>query len=148
MLWKAFSCDNNGSYTSGKHGANWVASRIFFFIYKDSQALVTVSNQVKMPGRAEWELCSFPGMSDWTSAYMCPAFHGKPSFNGLGDNSVFILLNRDIPFPRADQCDIWIEQLSPVPSNYSIRASYCHKGSLQLRQQPPRGEGAPKEEGP
>ena len=62
------------------------------------------------------------------------------------ERTLFILLNREIPFPplHADQCDIQTEVI-PIPSDYSIRAGYCHTGSLQLRQQLPLGEGAQEE---
>lgn len=62
------------------------------------------------------------------------------------ERTLFVLLNREIPFPllHADQCDIWTEVI-PIPSDYSIRAGYCHAGSLRLRQQLPPGEGGQEE---
>lgn len=48
-------------------------------MHKGPQALVMVSNEVTVPGRATRGLCSFPAKSDWTSAYVCLAPHGKLS---------------------------------------------------------------------
>lgn len=47
----------------------------------------------------------------------------------------FISLYTDLPFHplHADQCDIWTG-IIPILSDDSIRASYYHGGSVQLRQ--------------
>lgn len=62
-----------------------------------------------------------------------------------GESSVHSAEQRhSLPPCHADQCDIWIEAIH-IPSDYSIRASYCQVGSLQLRAAASRWRGSRRE---
>lgn len=92
-----------------------------------TRLVARVSHQVTVPGRAVWGLCSLPDkwVTEWVHA--CLAFHGKVSFNGLGETSVHLAVQRpSLPSPPCRS--MW-----HLDRNYPYPFRRLHQGQLLPR---------------